>query len=56
MTVGQVKLYSTEWKLITYIDLEIADRKFETVKNYAQMSADFCKITSTYFGLITQVV
>ena len=23
--VGQVKLYITEWKFVTYIDLEIAD-------------------------------
>ena len=41
--MGQVKLYSTDWKLITYMDLEIADRNFETVKTYAQMSAEFCK-------------
>jgi len=41
--VGQVKLYSTEWNLITYIDLEIADRNFETVENCVQMSAEFCK-------------
>ena len=41
--VGQVKLYSTDWKFVTYIDLEIADGNFETVRNYAQMSAEFCK-------------
>ena len=41
--VGQVKLYSTEWKFVTYIDLLIADGNFETVRNYAQMSAEFCK-------------
>ena len=41
--VGQVKLYSTGWKLFTYIDSEIADRNFENVKNYAQRSAEFCK-------------
>ena len=28
--MGQVKLYSTDWTLITYIDIETADRNFET--------------------------
>ena len=41
--VGEVKLYSTEWKFVTYIDLELADGIFETVRIYAQMSAEFCK-------------
>ena len=52
--VGQAKLYSTELKFVTYIDLEMADGNLETVRNYAQMSAEFCKSMSTYFGLITQ--
>jgi hypothetical protein len=37
------QLYSTEWKLLTYIDLQEADRNLETVVKYAQMSNDFCK-------------
>ena len=41
--MGQVNLYSTDWKLITYIDIETADRNLETVKTYAQISAEFCK-------------
>jgi len=41
--VGEVKQYSTEWKFVTYMDLELADGNFETVRNYAQMSAEFCK-------------
>jgi len=39
--VGQARLYSTEWKIVTYIHLKVVDDKFETVKNYAQMSAEF---------------
>ena len=36
-------MYSTEWKVVTYINLEIVDDNFELVKNYAQISAEFCK-------------
>ena len=35
-------MYSTEWKLSTYIDLQEANRNLATVK-YAQLSKDFCK-------------
>jgi len=41
--VGETRLYSTEWKVVTYINLEIFDDNFESVKNYAQMSAEFCR-------------
>ena len=41
--IGEVQLYNTEWKIVTYINLEAVDDNFKTVKNYAQMSADFCK-------------
>jgi hypothetical protein len=41
--VGEEQLYNTEWKIVTYINLETVDENFKTVKNYAQMSADFCK-------------
>jgi hypothetical protein len=41
--IGEVQLYNTEWKIGTYINLETVDENFKTVKNYAQMSADFCK-------------
>ena len=37
-------LYSTEWKVVTYINLEIIDDNFEAVRNYAQMSVDFRKM------------
>ena len=41
--VGEAQLYSSEWKLLTYIDLQEADRNLETVVKYAQLSQDFCK-------------
>ena len=30
--VGGARLYSTEWKFVTYINLEVVDNNFETVK------------------------
>ena len=41
--VGEAKMYNTEWKIVTYTNLEIVDDNFETVKNYEQVSAEFCK-------------
>jgi len=41
--IGETRLYSTEWKFVTYINLQTVDENFRTVRNYAQMSADFCK-------------
>ena len=41
--VGEARLYSRELKVITYINLETVDENFELVKNYAPMSAEFCK-------------
>ena len=41
--VGEAQLYNTEWKLLTYVDLQEADRNFETVVKYARMSKEFCK-------------
>ena len=40
--IGEAQLYSTEWKLLTYIELQEANRNLESVK-YAQLSKDFCK-------------
>ena len=40
--LGEVQLYHTEWKVISYINLETDDGNFELVKNCAQMSAEFC--------------
>jgi hypothetical protein len=41
--IGEAHLYSTEWKVVTYVNLDTVDENFRTVRNYAQMSADFCK-------------
>ena len=27
---GETRLYSTEWKVVTYINLEVVDNNFET--------------------------
>jgi len=43
MIILDARLYNTEWKVVTYINLETVDDNFRTVRNYAQMSADFCK-------------
>jgi hypothetical protein len=41
--LGEARLYSTEWKIVTYVNLDDADRNLDTVKRYARMSFDFCK-------------
>jgi hypothetical protein len=41
--LGDAQLYNTEWKIITYVNLDNADRNLDTVRKYAQMSFDFCK-------------
>jgi hypothetical protein len=41
--VGDARLYSTEWKVITYRNLESVDENSELVKNYAPMPAEFCR-------------
>jgi hypothetical protein len=42
--VGEAQLYNTEWKIVTYINLEEADYSLETVKKYTQLSIEFCEI------------
>jgi len=41
--VGEAQLYNTEWELLTYVNLQEADRSLETVVKYAELSKDFCK-------------
>ena len=41
--LGEAQLYNTEWKIITYVNLDEADKNLDTVKKYAKMSIDFCK-------------
>ena len=48
--VVETRLYSTEWNVVTYINLQVVDDNFETVKNSAQMSAEFCKRHEHKFG------
>jgi hypothetical protein len=36
-------LYGTEWKVVTYVNLNTVNENFRTLKNYSQMSADFRK-------------
>jgi hypothetical protein len=50
--VGEAHLYNTEWKLLTYVDLQEADRNLETVVKYAELSKDFLKNMNTPFPLI----
>jgi hypothetical protein len=38
--VGEARLYSSEWNVVTYINLEVVDDNFETEK----LSADVCGI------------
>jgi hypothetical protein len=41
--VGEAQLCNTEWKLLTYVVLQEADRNLETVVNYAELSKELCK-------------
>jgi hypothetical protein len=40
---GSAQVYSTEWKLVTYVDFEEANQNLETVRKYARLSITFCK-------------
>jgi len=40
--IGEAQLYSTEWRLLTYIDLRETDLNLESTKRYAQLSTEFC--------------
>ena len=58
--IAEAHLYSTEWKVVTYINIEIVD-KFRTVRNYAQTSVDFCKrhehkFRANYTGCLNIIV
>jgi hypothetical protein len=41
--VGEAQLYNTEWRIVTYVNLQEADQNLESVKKYARLSVDFCK-------------
>jgi len=58
--IAEIHLYSIEWKVVTYINLDIVDDNFRTVKNYAQMSTDFCKrhehkFWTNYMGCLNSI-
>jgi hypothetical protein len=58
--VGEARLYSTEWKVVTYINLEVVEDNFETVKNYSQMFAEFYrrhehKFWANYTGCLNNI-
>ena len=53
-------MYSTERKVVTYINLEVVDNNFETVKNYVQLSAEFFrrhehKFWANYTGCLNSI-
>jgi hypothetical protein len=41
--IGEAQLYNTQWRIVTYVNLQEADQNLETVKKYARLSVDFCK-------------
>ena len=52
--IGEAQLYNTEWRLLTYINLQEADQNLESIKKYAQLSVEFCrKHEHTYWINIT---
>ena len=52
--IGEVQLYTTEWRLSTYINLQEADKNLESTKKYAQLSIEFCrKHEHTYWINVT---
>jgi len=38
--IEEAQLYNTEWRLLTYIDLQEADQNLESTKKYAQLPID----------------
>jgi hypothetical protein len=43
-------LYSTEWKVVTYVNLDTVDENFRTVRN--RCPPTFAISTSAHFGLL----
>ena len=55
--LGEAQLYNTEWKLVTYINLRDAEENFRVVKDYAQMSINFCKkYVNTFWSNYTDCI
>jgi len=52
--IEEAQLYNTEWRLLTYIDLQVADQNLEITKKFAQLSVEFCsKHEHTYWVNLT---
>ena len=52
--IGEAQLYSTEWRLLTYVNLHEVDQNLEITKKYAQLSVEFCnKHEHTYWINLT---
>lgn len=41
--IGEAQLHNMEWRILTYINLQEENQNLETVREYAQLSMDFCK-------------
>jgi len=41
--IGEAQVYNTEWRLLTYIDLQEANQNLESTKKCAQLSIEFCR-------------
>jgi hypothetical protein len=41
--IGEAQLYNTEWRIVTYVNLQEADQNLETVRKYARLSVEFFK-------------
>lgn len=52
--IGEVQLYNTEWRLLTYINLQEVDQNLESTRKYTQLSIEFCrKHEHTYWINVT---
>ena len=55
--IGEAQLYNPEWKIGTYINLRDAKESFRVVKDYAQMSINYCKkYVNTFWANYTDFV
>jgi len=40
--LGTARLYSTEWRVVTYLSLEGASNNVDEVRKYVEFTVDFC--------------
>lgn len=41
--VGEARLSTSEWRILSYVDLKQVDVNFDVVKRYAKFTVDFCQ-------------